>query len=107
MKNCQWCNLGKNHFDSVCFMDRMVTRVRQTWGIHEEDDRNDTEKIQNLLEMEYTYTYTTYTVQENNGYSILGQEEMVLFERIIICRWYNASTCSSYGGNVVSYTLGI
>ena len=54
MKNRQWCNLGKNHFDSVCFMDRMVTRVRQTWGIHEEDDRNDTEKIQNLLEMEYT-----------------------------------------------------
>ena len=54
-------------------------------------------------------------VQENNGYSILGQREMVLFERIIICGWYNTSTRSykirswvfTCGGNVLSYTLGI
>ena len=39
--------------------------------------------VQNLFEMEYTYKKAMD--------SILGQREMVLFERIIICGWHNST----------------
>mgnify|MGYP002808387152 CR=1 FL=1 len=97
-KNRQWCDLGKNHFDSV-FLWIEWFHPWGRFGFMRMTGMILWRFIQNLFEMEYTYKKAMD--------SILGQREMVLFERIIICRWYNASTCSSYGGNVVSYTLGI
>ena len=81
-KNRQWCDLGKNHFDSVFLWIEWfhpwgrLGYMRMTgmilWRF-----------IQNLFEMEYTYKKAMD--------SILGQREMVLFERIIICGWHNST----------------
>ena len=105
-KNRQWCDLGKNHFDSV-FLWIEWFHPWGRFGFMRMTGMILWRFIQNLFEMEYTYKKAMD--------SILGQREMVLFERIIICGWYNTSTRSykirswvfTCGGNVLSYTLGI